>query len=352
MQCRGSGTTLRLFTALCALTSGKCVLTCDDTLVRRPIKGLLLALRQLDVETRSLGQNGGPPLEVYGGTLTGGLVSIAGDISSQYISALLLVCSKANEDSTLTIRSDIESKSYIDMTIDVMNQFGVLAEAKSNWRYFEVPGEQEYHSTEFYTEGDYSSASFLMAAGALSGHVVVRGLESESLQGDAAIISILRRMGASIRTSEKGICVEASDLRACAIDASQIPDLVPVLTLIATKAKGTTRICNAGRLRLKESNRLTSSASELVKMGADIIVTEDGLNIRGPTRLVGNTLYAHKDHRIAMTCILAGTIADGETVVEGIESIKKSYPEFIRDIRTLGAEIELPYSKKEPGGIA
>ncbi len=352
MDCRGSGTTLRLFTALSSLTQGRCILTGNESLVRRPIEGLLMALRQLGIKAKSIHRNDRPPVEVQGGTLTGGPVSIEGNVSSQYISGLLFACSKASGNSTLTITTELESKDYVGMTIEVMAQFGVSAEVQSDWRCIEVQGKQEYHSTEFHVEGDYSSASFLMATGALSGDVVVSGLRRGSIQGDAEIASILKKMGASVRIVQEGVRVEKSNLRACSIDASHIPDLVPVLTLIATQASGTTHIYNAGRLRHKESDRLISSTVELAKMGADITVRGDTLDIKGPTRLIGDTLCAHEDHRIAMTCILAGVVAEGETTIRGAESIKKSYPNFIRDVRRLGAEIQLLGKEQPTGGIA
>ncbi len=350
MHCRASGTTLRIFTALSALADGRCVLTGDKTLSRRPIKHLVSGLRQLGVNAKSINSNGRPPVEVHGGLLRGGSVRIRGDVSSQYISGLLFACSKAVGDTTLEITTELASKPYVELTLETMAHFGVYSEAADNWKYIHMPGNQEYHSDEFDVEGDYSSAAFLMVAGALGGNVRVTGLKRDSKQGDAHIINILNEMGASVRNTGRSISTGLSELRALAIDVSQTPDIVPVLTLAATQAHGTTRIYNAARLRYKESNRLASISIELRKMGANISINDDGLEIRGPTTLKGATLDSHNDHRIAMTCILAGMIADGNTVVEGVECISKSYPNFIRDIQTLGGRIELANNYTLSGG--
>jgi 3-phosphoshikimate 1-carboxyvinyltransferase len=341
MHCKASGTTLRFFTALSTLTDGKCVLTGDESLIKRPIGSLILALRELGVKATFLGRNGYPPVEVQGGGLEGGAASIPGDVSSQFVSALLFACSRARSDTALTISTHLESRNYVQLTVDTMRHFGIELDIEDDWKRIHIPGNQRYRPTPFYVEGDYSSAAFLMAAGALSGSVEITGLKSNSLQGDAAIIPILEEMGASLKTFDSRLCIQKSDLDSLDVDASQIPDLVPVLALLATQAAGTTRIWNAGRLRLKESDRLTTTATELGKMGAKIKTNSDGFEIRGPTNLIGQSLYSHGDHRIAMTCVLAGMISEGKTIVHGIEDIGKSYPSYVRDMRSLGAQIEL-----------
>jgi 3-phosphoshikimate 1-carboxyvinyltransferase len=350
MDCRASGTTLRLFTALSALTSGRCVLTGDDSLLRRPIVDLLSALQQLGVNARSLKENDRPPVEIHGHNLIGGPVRIRGDVTSQYISGLLHACSKGEGDSTIQITAQLESQPYVEMTLEVMAHFGAKADPSQDWSRIYVPGDQDYRSEEYQVQGDYSSAAFLIAAGALSGRVETTGLRKDSKQGDAVIISLLKEMGTSLRRTQNGIVTSTSDLESLDIDVSQIPDLVPVLTLLATQAEGSTRIYNAQRLRYKESDRLSSVALELRKMGARIREERDGLTITGPTPLRGAVIEVHNDHRIAMTCIIAGLVAEGTTTVENVECVNKSYPDFIRDVLALGAQVELESDKRITGG--
>ncbi|MHA1939091.1 MAG: 3-phosphoshikimate 1-carboxyvinyltransferase [Candidatus Thorarchaeota archaeon] len=346
MDCHGSGTTLRIFTALSALTSGRCVLTGDDTLRRRPIEDLLEGLRQLGVDARSVGGNDRPPVEIRGQGLMGGTVRIRGDVTSQYITGLLFACSRAQEESKIELTTKLESRPYVEMTLDIMRQFGAAAEPSDDWSYFTVAGNQDYQIQNYTVEGDFSSAAFLMAAGALSGKVSVKGLRNDSVQGDAAVVRLLESMESQVRSSSEGYTISSNELEAIEIDASDIPDLVPVLTVLATQASGTTTIYNAGRLRLKESDRIASTSHELRKMGAKISESKDGLVITGPTSLRGAVLDPHDDHRIAMAGVIAGLAAEGNTVIENIECVAKSYPRFIRDIQSIGAQIEL-----DSGGI-
>ncbi|MFW9864134.1 MAG: 3-phosphoshikimate 1-carboxyvinyltransferase [Candidatus Thorarchaeota archaeon] len=341
MNCHGSGTTLRIFTALSALTSGKCVLTGNESLRRRPIGDLLDGLRQLDVDARSLGGNGLPPVEIRGQGIRGGIVRIRGDVSSQYVTGLLFACSKANKASKIELTTELESRPYVEMTLNVMSQFGAEAEPSNDWRKFSIPGNQDFQSQDYTIEGDFSSAAFLMAAGALTGSVKVKGLRMDSIQGDAAAVSLLKSMGLEIISGRDNFKVSHNEMQAIEIDASDIPDLVPVMTVLATQANGITKIYNAGRLRLKESDRLSTASQELRKMGAEITESRDGLTIRGPTALSGAVLNSHKDHRIAMAGVIAGLVAEGETVIEDIRCVTKSYPGFVKDMQSIGAEIEL-----------
>ncbi|MHA2005441.1 MAG: 3-phosphoshikimate 1-carboxyvinyltransferase [Candidatus Thorarchaeota archaeon] len=206
---------------------------------------------------------------------------------------------------------------------------------------FLVPGRQDYSANDFEVPGDYSSAAFLLASGVLCGRVDVTGLNPESRQGDSQIIQILKKMGASIKFSKDCYRTNHSKLIAIELDVSNTPDLVPILAVLASQANGTTRISNAGRLRFKESDRLATTKAELIKMGVRIDETKEGLTINGPSQLHGAEIDSHQDHRIAMACVVAGLIAKGPTIVNGVECISKSYPEFIDHMQSLGAEIEL-----------
>ena len=341
MDCSDSGTTLRIFTALSALTKGRCVLTGDLSLQARPMTELLNALGQLGVNASSIRGDGKPPIEVNSRGIDGGIVRIRGDISSQYISGLLFACSKAENESRIEITTKLESQPYVEMTIEVMERFGVTAEPAKQWNQISISGKQNYIETSIEIPGDYSSAAFLLVAGALTGRVRVTGLDTESKQGDSQIISLLQRMRVSVDISKGGYTVNRSDPRPLDIDVSNTPDLVPILAVLSSQASGRTRIFNASRLRLKESDRLVTTTTELRKMGAKIEMTKDGIIIEGPTPLKGATTDSHQDHRIAMACSIAGLIAKGPTVIEGVECITKSYPDFIEHIQSLGADVEL-----------
>lgn len=339
VDCQGSGTTLRIFTALAALTSGKCVLTGNSALQTRPVGDLLVALKQLGINAHSLLRNGNPPLIVQGRGLHGGITRIRGDVTSQYITGLLFACSKATGNTKIEITTRLESRPYVEMTLEVMSQFGVGAAPSERWDQIAVPGSQEYLCPEYFVEADYSSAAFLLAAGALAGRAEVKDIGTDSMQGDVGVVEFLRQMGVPVILGQDSITVNKSVNRAIDIDASDTPDLVPVLAVLATQAKGVTTIREASRLRLKESDRISAISKELRKMGASIRESLDGLIVKGPTPLKGAVLDPHDDHRIAMAGVIAGLIADGITVMESIECVGKSYPEFIQNMQMIGAQI-------------
>lgn len=341
IYCQGSGTTLRIFTALAALTKGRCVLTGNKTLYARPIGDLLDGLQQLGTASWSVLGNGKPPIVVEGRGLKGGIVKIRGDVTSQYITGLLFACSRGDGNTEIEITTHLESRPYVEMTLDVMNQFGVSATPSETWSRIEVPGSQEYLCPDYPVEGDYSSAAFLLAAGALAGRTEVTGLRTDSIQGDAVITKILSSMGLRPRMTDDSVTVSRSDIQSIVLDASDIPDLVPILTVLSTQATGTTTIRGIGRLKLKESDRISSVTQELRKMGASVDETHEGLSIKGPTPLQGALVDSHDDHRIAMAGVVAGLVADGTTVIEHIECVNKSYPRFIQDMKKIGAQITI-----------
>ncbi len=340
LDCGGSATTLRFFTAISALASGISTLTGNESLMKRPVGELLDALNQLGVKSFSTRGNGLPPVVVFGGGIKGGCVKIRGDISSQFISALLLACPRALNKTTIELTTECQSRPYVEMTMEVLRDFGVEIPASEDLSHFVVPARQDFKPSNYHVEGDFSSAASMLAAGALAGKVSVSGLRLDSKQGDKNIVDILSDMGAAVKEGKGDITVKNGVLRATNIDASNIPDLVPICAAIATQAKGETRIINAGRLRLKESDRLSSITIELRKMGANIKESNDGLIIKGPTKLAGADIDPHNDHRIAMACAVAGLVARGETVISNIECLNKSYPDFLRDMKRIGADLK------------
>jgi 3-phosphoshikimate 1-carboxyvinyltransferase len=334
IDCGGSGTTLRIAMALAALTPGPVTLDGDASLRNRPLTDLAGALEQLGATCTTKGHR--PPVTITG-PIGGGTASMSGSTSSQYVSALLFACPRLASPTTLQLTSPLVSRPYVEMTRAVLTRHGVRSEEHADG--FSIPAPQTYHAAHHAIEGDYSSAATLLAAGALAGDVRIASLHQDSIQGDAEIVGILRRFGAPVKHHDKTCHVVRGPLRATVIDSTHIPDLVPVCAAVATQARGTTRIINAGRLRHKESDRLETTARELSAMGADIEATDDGLDIRGPMPLHGADIETHDDHRIAMAAAVAALVADGDTIVHDVECVEKSYPNVMRDLRTLGADI-------------
>ncbi len=340
VDCGESGTTMRLFMGLAALIRGKTILRGGRTLFRRPNTDLMDALQQLGAKTVSLGGNGLPPIEVDGTGLRGGHARLRGDVSSQFISALLFACSRANGGSQIELMTRLESRPYAEMTLEVMREFGACAYPENDWRLVDIPGEQAYQAHDYTVQGDYSSAAFLLAAGALRGRCVVERLSQTSSQGDLRIVDILREMGASVHTTAERVSVESNTLHPIDIDVSDTPDLVPILAVLASQAQGRSTLQGVERLKIKESDRLVAISEELSKMNAKIEANSDALIIEGPRQLHGAVINAHSDHRIAMACTVAGMTADGATVILDAECVAKSYPEFFSDMQSIGARIE------------
>ncbi|MBS7605869.1 MAG: 3-phosphoshikimate 1-carboxyvinyltransferase [Candidatus Bathyarchaeia archaeon] len=340
IDCGDSGSTIRFITPVCALTNGISVLTGGESLRRRPMGPLLDALSQLGVKCYSARGDGRPPIIVFGGGIRGGRAEIRGDVSSQFISGLLFATPMANNDTYINLLTPLESKPYVDITLNILEKHGI--EVIPFEDQFYVPCGQEYKSYSHVIEGDYSSASFLLAAAAITrSSVMVENLLKDTLQGDRRIINILSDMGVMVNCGADYVEVKGvdGDLRPISIDMRDNPDLVPVCTALACFAKGKTTINGIRRLRFKESDRAKALLSELGKMGALIRVLNDSLVIEGEGRLHGAIIDSHKDHRIIMACTIAALGAEGETIIRDAEYISKSYPNFIRDMRLLGAEI-------------
>jgi len=351
VNCKGSATALRLFTAISALAPGATVLTGSDSLRRRPMAELLSAMSSVGAPCFSTGGNGRPPIVVLGGGICGGTADIRGDVSSQFVSALLIACCKAKKETTIRLASPLESRGYVEMTLEVLRRFGADASAERGRGGFQVRGGQSLAPCRYAVEGDYSSASFMMAAGLLAGTVEVTSLAVPSKQGDSGIIGILAGMGGKIALSPKGsVLTTASELHGIRIDASQVPDLVPIIAVVASQAEGETVISGIGRLRLKESDRVETTVRMLSGMGARIRVsrTGDALIIAGKADLTGTVVDPSSDHRIAMACAVAALVARRETVIKGAECVSKSYPSFFADLKRLGADVELrPETRQE-----
>ena len=326
LPCGESGSTLRFLLPLVGALGAEAVFRMEGRLPARPLAPFD---RELCAHGMSIRREG--ELLYCSGSLEPGSYTLPGDVSSQYISGLLMALPLAKGDSRLSVTGNVESASYITMTEDALRLSG-LAYEKQGWNY-RIPGGQKPSLPHtLCVEGDWSNAAFFLCAGALSPKgVLVKGLNAASSQGDRAVLEILRRFGAEIAETEDAICVRRGQLGAVEIDAAPIPDLIPVLSVVAAAAEGETRIVNAVRLRLKESDRLSSTAAMLRALGGDVTELDDTLVIRGAGSLCGGCADACSDHRIAMSAAAAACLCREEVTVCGSECVKKSYPRFWED---------------------
>lgn len=337
-----SGTTLRFMTAISALVKGSTVLTGDSSIRTRPNKPLLEVLNDLGVEAFSTRGNGCAPLVVRGG-FNGGDATIDGSISSQFISALLIASPLTERDTTISIKGDLKSRPYVDVTIEMLRQAGVEIITRENGNIsFFIPSDQAYDLKEYTVPGDFSSASYLLAAAAMTGSTVFVKNLFPSKQGDVEIIDVLRRMGADITWDMEEGTVRVTGkgkLKAITFDAGATPDLVPTVAVLAACAEGVTLIKNAEHVRYKETDRLHAMAVELTKMGISVKEERDSLTITGG-KLQGAEVHGWHDHRIVMSLTLAGMVA-GDTVIDTVESVDISYPGFFEDMKRLGAGLKM-----------
>lgn len=269
------------------------------------------------------------------GQLKCGSFTLPGDISSQYISGLLLALSIVEGESEIILTTPLQSRDYVLMTVNELRSFGTEITVLENG--FKISGRPSLTSTDRYVEGDWSQAAFHLVAGAIGGDITVTGVDLNSLQGDKEIVNLLRRFGAEITVSGSSVTARKSALKGITIDASQIPDLVPILAVAASFAEGETVINNAGRLRIKESDRLYETALRLKLFGIDVTETADGLKIfKGAPH--GADITSANDHRIVMAFSVMAANSYGPSTIDGAEAINKSYPLFFKDFTSLGGE--------------
>ncbi len=323
LPCNESGSTLRFLVPIIGALGCKAVFSMADGLARRPMDALLAV-----TEAHGLHIEKGTNELLCEGHLRAGAYEIPGSISSQYVSGLLFALPLLDGESTLQITGQIASQDYITMTEKVLEKAGIRFEKEGNT--YRIPGEQTYHLTgQAVIEADWSNAAFFLCMGAMSeSGITVNGLSLNSPQGDRKILSILRSFGAEIEGTENAVTVRRGKLCGQSIDASAIPDLVPTVSALAACAEGTTQIVNAGRLRYKESDRLATTSAMLSALGADIAETPDGLIIHGKPQLIGGTVDAANDHRIAMAAAVAACACEKPVCVAGAECVDKSYPIF------------------------
>ena len=334
LRCRESGSTLRFLIPVAAALGVSARFEGAGRLPQRPLADYRRLLPEHGVRV-SAGE--GLPLSIEG-RLRPGRYAIGGDVSSQYITGLLFALPLLDGDSEIVLTTPLESKGYIDLTLDLLRAFGVQARETATG--YMVPGRQRYcaPAAEYRVEGDWSQAAFFLCAGALGGDVRVTGLLPDSRQGDRAVAEILRRLGASVTVSAGEVRVRPGLLRGCGIDASQIPDLVPALAVVCAAAEGVSEITGAARLRLKESDRLAAMAENLRRCGVEVEEGPDRLRIVGRPRFLGGERLGFNDHRIVMAMSVAALRGQDPFIIRGAESIEKSYPGFFEDFTSLGGQ--------------
>ena len=318
--CGESGSTLRFMIPVAAALGATCTFTGTGRLPERPNAILTEALNTHSVYTDS----DLLPMRLTG-QLSGGTYPIAGNVSSQYITGLLLALPLCSEDSEIILTTKLESAAYIDITLETLSPFGIRIDRTENgWR---IPGGQKYRSPgTINTEGDWSGAAFWFAANSLGSEIDCLGLNTNSLQGDRAIIAMLHRLGSEI-------------------DVSDTPDLVPALAVAAAAHPGTTRITGAARLRIKESDRLRTVADMLKNLGGDVDELDDGLVIRGGAPFTGGTVNGCNDHRIVMAAAIAATVAEGPVIITDAQAINKSYPAFFEAFHQMGGIVNVEHDR-------
>lgn len=338
LPCGESGSTMRFLLPVVGALGIKANFLPEGRLPERPMSPLR---EELCSHGMSISPQGQVPFCTRGQLRPGNYV-LPGNVSSQFISGLLFALPLLNGNSTLTITGKIESESYVGMTLDMLARFNVTIERTS--RGFLVRGNQSFTGPEKITiEGDWSNAAFWAVCGAIAGEDVLtegeviecNNLNIGSLQGDKAIADIVSDFGASVTVTRDGIRVGRGKLRGIDVDAKNIPDLVPPIALMAALSSGTTRIYNAGRLRLKESDRLLTTSETLNALGADVTQTEDSLLITGKNRLHGGTVDSFGDHRIAMMAAIASTVCTEPVTIKGADAVSKSYPRFYKELEQL-----------------
>ena len=337
LDCRESGSTLRFLLPVAAALGIKSSFTGSGRLPSRPIMPLRREMENFGVKFSEPWKF---PIETQG-RLKAGDYSMKGNVSSQFVTGLLFALPLLDGDSTLRLIPPVESRSYIDMTLDTLSQFGIEVREENNTFY--IKGNQSYASRgEINVEGDWSNAAFFLTAGAVAGSVTVKGLNTESLQGDRVITDILRDMGAEVSIDGDSVTVSHRELHGISVNASDIPDLVPVISVAGACAdSGITVITNAERLRLKESDRLAAISECLNNIGNVNAEMDDGIVIWTDEKLLGGNVFSFNDHRIVMSMSVASVKCKSDVIIRDAEAVNKSYPDFFKDFKSLGGKADV-----------
>lgn len=337
IDCYESGTTARFIIPVSRLSADPVTLIGRGRLVKRPFDVYKNILPGKGVRYED--EDGKMPIRLSG-RLQPGEYELRGDVSSQFISGLLIALPFLEGDSIIRITGPLESRPYVEMTLDALKQFGISVEQSDDLRLFRIPGRQQAEACSLAVEGDWSQAAFFCVLGAISDEVAIEGLSRSSLQGDRVILDFVQAMGANTRWEQDTLLIKPEKLKSIEVDASQCPDLVPAVAVAAALCEGRSMITNAKRLRLKESDRLRAVCSEINKLGGHVEEMEDGLVIYGVERFRGARVDGWNDHRIVMSLAIASSCCDGPVEIDGFEAVSKSYPEFWDDFKSLGGRLD------------
>lgn len=328
-----AGTAMRFLTTLSVLAPGKTRLDGDERMRERPLADLLDCLTQMGVQAISANGNGCPPIEIAGGEVPGGDISLAGDKSSQYLTSILLSAPYFKNDTCINIQGDLTSKSYADITLDIMKTFGVHVENESYQR-FTVKAGDRYKAQTYRVESDWSSATYFLAAAAVTGgEVTLKDINSDSVQGDAQFTSVLEQMGCCVEKKSHSLHLKGNPLRGITINMNNMPDAVQTLAVTALFAEGETVIQGIGNLRIKETDRISALANELSRLGAGVEAGEDYLVIQ-PGNYSGAEIETYNDHRMAMSFAVAGLRIPG-VHIKNPKCVEKSFPDFFQQFENL-----------------
>lgn len=330
-----AGTAIRPLTSILSLIPGTFVVDGDQYMRQRPIAHLVDALTQLGANMEYLDKEGYPPLRIIGGEVRSGNVNVQGDISSQYLTSLLLTLPLLEGDSRINVFGEQVSKPYLDLTLDIMTKFGVHADREDYHTYL-IPGGQQYRSPGRYlVEGDASSASYFFAAGAIAGGPVrVYGIGEDSVQGDIAFLDVIERMGARVERGDNWIEVEGDKLSGIDLDLNHIPDAAMTVATMALFARGKTTIRNIYNWRVKETDRMHAMATELRKLGAEVETGDDYIVIDPPKKIRAAVIDTWGDHRMAM-CFSLAALGDAEVTINDPDCTAKTFPNYFEVFNTL-----------------
>lgn len=331
-----SGSTLRFLIPIALVCDEPITFTGKNQLIHRPLDTYFEIFDAYHISYEHP-QGEYLPLSIMGG-LKPGIYSLRGDISSQFITGLMFALPLLSGDSKILITTNLESKGYIDLTLDVLNQFGIVIDKISDKEYY-VKGNQKYQARDYQVEGDYSQVAFYLVAGALGADIKLLGMNPHSYQGDQKIIQDLKDFKANINFNKDYLACYPSDTLATTIDFAQTPDLGPALTVLASLSKGTSHFIHAERLRIKECDRISCMKEELEKLGAKIIEQEDGMIIDGVSTLHGGIVDSHNDHRVAMALAMVSQKMTGDLTILNAKAVEKSYPNFWEDFEKLGGDV-------------
>ena len=335
VNCHESGSTLRFFLPLFSLTGKRATFSGSKRLIERPQNVYEMLFQEQGIDfVRTY------PNIIIDGRLKPGELTLKGNVSSQFITGLLFALPLLEADSKIHIEPPFESRSYVDLTIQMLKRFQIIVEYEDAYT-LAIKGNQQYQPTDVLVEGDYSQLVFWASLGVLNHSVETHGLDLHSLQGDKKTIDIFQSMNAGIKVLDDGYQFCPGTLNGTVIDLNDCPDLGPMLFALATQANGKTTFQNAGRLRIKESDRIEAMETELKKLGCSISSSFGTVTITGPVKLQGNvTLHGHNDHRIVMALSILATIADEPITIDDAQAISKSYPGFFKDLASCGIFIE------------